>query len=197
MKERFLSIGSAVAAFVASLCCLGPLLLGGIGIGAALTAMFAPLRPYFLALSAVLLAMGFYFAYRKPKPAEPCASEVCAADSRTGRVVRPLLWLATLAVAALAFFPAYGGKLVGGGRAVAAPVATAELKTAELKISGMVCEACADVVKHKLMETPGVAQADVNYAAGHATVKYDPTRAAPTQLVEAVNATGHRASLAN
>ena len=64
MNEKSLAIGSTLAAFVASLCCLGPLLLGGIGLGAALVATFAPLRPYFLALSTVLLALGFYFVYR-------------------------------------------------------------------------------------------------------------------------------------
>jgi hypothetical protein len=56
MKERSLAIGSALAALLASLCCLGPLLLGG----AVLVATFAPLRPYFLAVSGVLLAGGFY-----------------------------------------------------------------------------------------------------------------------------------------
>ena len=60
MKERSLAIGSTLAAFLASLCCLGPLLLGGAGLGAVLVATFAPLRPYFLAVSGVLLAGGFY-----------------------------------------------------------------------------------------------------------------------------------------
>jgi len=67
MKGRSLAIGSTLAAFLAWLCCLGPLLLGRAGLGAALVAMFAPLRPYFLAVSAILLAGGFYFVYRKPK----------------------------------------------------------------------------------------------------------------------------------
>lgn len=68
MKDNTFTLGSVVAAFLASLCCLGPLLLGGLGLGTVLVATFAPLRPYFLALSAFLLAMGFYFVYRKPKP---------------------------------------------------------------------------------------------------------------------------------
>ncbi len=59
MKERSLAIGSALTAFLASLCCLGPLLLGGAGLGAMLVATFAPLRPYFLAVSGILLAGGF------------------------------------------------------------------------------------------------------------------------------------------
>ena len=67
MNEKSFAIASTLAAFVASLCCLGPLILGGVGLGAAMVATFAPLRPYFLALSAVLLASGFYFVYRKPR----------------------------------------------------------------------------------------------------------------------------------
>jgi mercuric ion transport protein len=96
MKERSLAIGSTLAAFLASLCCLGPLLLGGAGLGAALVATFGPLRPYFLAVSATLLAGGFYFVYRKPKAAEACAGETCAPQSGTRRMAKPLLWLATL-----------------------------------------------------------------------------------------------------
>lgn len=194
MNEKFLALSSTLAAFVASLCCLGPLVLGGVGLGAVLVATFTPLRPYFLAVSAVLLVLGFYFVYHKPKPTEVCEGEVCAVDSRTRRWAKPILWLATLAVAALALFPLYGAKLVPTPTAAAsAPVAA--LKNAELKIDGMVCEACAGVVNAKLLETRGVAEATVSYAEGRATVKYDPTQTSPAQMVAAVNATGYRASL--
>ena len=195
MNEKFLALGSTIAAFVASLCCLGPLVLGGVGLGAALVATFAPLRPYFLVLSAALLALGFYFVYRKPKPVQACEGEVCAPQSRTRRMAKPLLWLATVAVAALAFFPIYGGRLVGSSKA-AAPAATVVLQTAELKIAGMDCEVCAGVIQRKLLETRGVIRAEVHYAAGQATVKYDPTQIQTTQLIEAVNAAGYQASLA-
>ena len=196
MTDRFLSLGSAVAAFVASLCCLGPLILGGVGLGAVLMATFAPLRPYFLTLSAMLLALGFYFVYRKPRTAEACEGEVCASDSRARRAAKPLLWLATLAVLALALFPYYGARLLPA-RAAAPPAATATPATAELKISGMSCEACAGVVKAKLLETAGVVEAEVHYAAGRARVKYDPAKTDPGQLVAAVNATGYQATLLN
>ncbi len=196
MNERSFAIGSTVAAFVASLCCLGPLVLGGVGLGAALVATFAPLRPYFLAVSAILLAAGFYFVYRKPKVSPACEGEVCAPDNRTHRMAKPLLWLATVAVAALAFFPSYGVKLVGT-RTTAAPAAAVAFETVELKIAGMDCEVCASVIQRKLLETPGVVQAEVHYPAGNATVKYDPARTAPGRLVEAVSTTGYRASTAN
>ncbi len=196
MNDESLTIGSILAAFVASLCCLGPLVLGSAGLGAALVSSFAPARPYFLAASAGLLALGFYFAYRKPKAAQACEGEVCAPESRTRRLAKPLLWLAAVIVAALALFPYYGSKLVGTPTA-AAPAATATLQIAELKISGMDCEVCASVIRRKLSETRGVVQAEVRYPAGSATVKYDATQTAPAQLIEAVNSTGYKASLAN
>ncbi|MFQ5927225.1 MAG: mercuric transporter MerT family protein [Terriglobia bacterium] len=196
MNEKFLALGSALAAFGASLCCLGPLALGGLGLGAALTATFAPLRPYFLAVSVALLALGFYFVYRKPKAAEACEGQVCAPDNRARRMAKPLLWLATLAVAALAFFPSYGARLLGTP-AVGATTPFAQVETVELSIGGMVCEACAGVVKNTLLETPGVAEAEVDYPAGRATVKYDPAQTDTARLIEAVNATGYTASLPN
>ncbi|MEE9235472.1 MAG: mercuric transporter MerT family protein [Candidatus Acidoferrales bacterium] len=194
MTDKFLTLGSTLAAFLASLCCLGPLLLGGLGLGAALSATFTPLRPYFLGASAVLLGLGFYFVYRQPKAPEVCEGEVCAPDNRTGRLAKPLLWLATLTVAALALFPVYGGKLLSATSA-AAPAATPAVETVELEISGMTCEACAGVVQSYLLEAPGVAEAEVDYAAGRARVKYDPQQTNPVLLVEAVDRSGYQASL--
>jgi len=193
VNEKSLALGSTLAAFVASLCCLGPLILGGAGLGVTLVATFAPLRPYFLAASGGLLALGFYFVYRGPKPVPTCEGEVCAPHSRTRRLAKPLLWLTTVAVAALAFFPSYGAKLVG--EPTPAPVAIPALQTAELKIDGMDCEVCAAVIQRKLMETPGVMQAQVHYSTGSATVKYDPRYTQVAQLIAAVHATGYQASL--
>jgi mercuric ion transport protein len=155
MKERSLAIGSTLAALLASLCCLGPLLLGGAGLVAVLVATFAPLRPYFLAVSGVLLAGGFYLVYRKPKAAEGCAGETCAPQSRNRHMAKPLLWVAALAVAALAFFPCYGVRLVGKPAAPAS-ISPATLQSAELKIMGMDCAVCSGVIQRKLLETPGV-----------------------------------------
>ncbi len=196
MNEKSFAIGSTIAAFVASLCCLGPLVLGGVGLGAALVSTFAPLRPYFLAISVVLLALGFYFVYRKPKAAPGCEGETCAPQGRTRRLAKPLLGLATVAVAALAFFPSYGSKLVGTSRS-AAPSAGATIETAQLKITGMDCEVCAGVIQRKLLESRGVVRAEVRYPAGSATVEFDPSQMNTEKLIAVVNNTGYKASLLN
>jgi copper chaperone CopZ len=195
MNEKWLAVGSAGTAFIASLCCLGPLVLGGLGLGALLVATFAPLRPYFLTASGILLVLGFYFVYRTPRAAAACEGEVCAPDNPARRLAKPVLWLATLAVLALALFPYYGGKLVPATRA-AAPRAAAALETIELQIAGMDCEACAGVIRNKLLETPGVAAAEVHYPAGHAVVRYDAARVEPEALLAAVASAGYSATLA-
>lgn len=196
MRERSLAIGSALAAFLASLCCLGPLLLGGAGLGAVLVATFAPVRPYFLTVSAVLLAGGFYFAYRKSRVSEACAGDTCSPESGTRRIAKPLLWLATLAVAALAFFPSYGLKLVGKP-ATAVPISSTTLRTAELKITGMDCPVCSGVIQRKLLETPGVVKAEVRYPAGSATVQFNAAQTDTSKLIAVVNDTGYKAAVWN
>lgn len=194
MDEKALTVGSAVAAFGASLCCLGPLVLGGLGFGAVLVSTFAPLRPYFLTLSGALLALGFYFAYRRPKAMEACEGDVCAPQSRGRRLAKPLLWLGALAVAALALFPVYGAKLVPTAT-VAAPTPAVALETTELKIGGMTCEACAGVVLNNLLAVPGVAEAQVDFPGARARVKYDPAKTHPSELVSAVSRAGYTAEI--
>ncbi len=196
MKERSLAVGSTLAALLASACCLGPLLLGGVGLGTAVVVTFALLRPYFLALSAVLLAAGFYFVYRRPPASKACEGEVCAPQGRPRRMAKRLLGLATVAVAALAFFPSYGSKLVGTSRS-AAPSAGATIETAQLKITGMDCEVCAGVIQRKLLESRGVVRAEVRYPAGSATVEFDPSQMNTEKLIAVVNSTGYKASLTN
>jgi mercuric ion transport protein len=196
MKEGSLAIGSTLAAFLTSLCCLGPLLLGGAGLSAVLVATFAPLRPYFLGVSAVLLAGGFYFVYRNPKAGKGCVGETCAPESGTRRIAKPLLWLATLAVAALVFFPSYGLKLVGRP-AAASPMSSGTLQTAELKITGMDCAVCSGVIQRKLLETPGVVKAEVRYPAGSATVQFNSSQTTTSKLIAVVNDTGYKAAVSN
>jgi Cu+-exporting ATPase len=68
------------------------------------------------------------------------------------------------------------------------------LEQVDLPIEGMTCAACANRIERRLNRIDGVA-ARVNYATGQATVAYDPGRAAPRDLVDAVEAVGYHATL--
>jgi Cu2+-exporting ATPase len=62
-----------------------------------------------------------------------------------------------------------------------------------LRIGGMHCAACADVVERALRRTPGVIEARVSAAAQCATVRWDPDRTRPSELEQAVRAAGYEA----
>lgn len=111
------STSSIVSAFIASACCVGPLVFALLGIGGAgLLVKFEPYRPYFIALTVALLGTGFYFTYRKPKVAPvrtgegpECACPAPAAN-RAGKI---MLWVATLLVAVFLAFPYLAPHLFG------------------------------------------------------------------------------------
>lgn len=72
-------IASIMAALVASVCCVGPLVLLALGLGGTwvgnLTAM-EPYRPFFIGLTLLFLGLAFRKIYLVPqvcKPGTPCA----------------------------------------------------------------------------------------------------------------------------
>lgn len=96
--------GAFSTAVAASACCIGPLLLAGLGLGGAAYAVaLEPYRVWFIMASALLLGGAFYLVYRKD-PALDCGEgEPCAHRRRT-TVLRLALWVvAALAVAAMTF----------------------------------------------------------------------------------------------
>jgi Cu+-exporting ATPase len=64
----------------------------------------------------------------------------------------------------------------------------------ELPIQGMTCASCAARIERTLNELEGVT-ASVNYATEKAAVEYDPARATPELLVDAVEQVGYSARL--
>jgi mercuric ion transport protein len=199
MKEKAGIFGAIGAAVAASTCCVGPVVLAGFGIGAVSAAQrIAPLRPYFLALTAIFLGLGFYFAYRRPGQAAGCDGAECEKPG-AARWGRPLLWIATVLILALVTFPYYYAPLRAAldkpGPAADAASASAQRATMKLNVSGMTCEGCAVGVRTALLETPGVASASVDVKAGQAMIEYDPSKATPAQLIEAVQKAGFKASL--
>ena len=95
--------GAVVSGLLASVCCIGPLLLAVLGIGGAgLLARFEIYRPAFTAATFALLGAGFWLAYRKPKAIE---GDACGCEyPKANRLGRALLWIA--AAVAIGFWAA-------------------------------------------------------------------------------------------
>ena len=97
-------VAGGLAAFLASTCCLGPLVLVTLGISGAWIgnlSMLEPYRPLFI--GAALVAM--FFAYQRIfRPVQGCTpGEVCAVPN-VRRAYRLLFWaVVALVVVAIAF----------------------------------------------------------------------------------------------
>lgn len=106
-RSLWATAGAIGAAFLASLCCIGPLVFVAFGVGAGLASTFEPLRPIFTALTVVLIAAGFHVVYgRKPSVASAARGPdgACPVPRNRGRD-KLLLWTATLVALALLTFP--------------------------------------------------------------------------------------------
>lgn len=94
-RGRLLATGGLIGALIASSCCVAPLVLVTLGVSGAwignLTAL-EPYKPYFLTLTALLLAAGFWHVYFKPKRA--CEDGSYCASPISSRITQAVLWIA-------------------------------------------------------------------------------------------------------
>lgn len=97
-------ITGGVAAFLASACCLGPLVLILLGFGGAWISnllLLEPYRPFFIAITLLALGLAGWRLYRPAKACTP--GEVCALP-RVRILYKIAFWIvATLALIALVF----------------------------------------------------------------------------------------------
>lgn len=112
-RSGLLAAAAAVlAAFGASLCCVGPILFVTVGVGAGLASTMEPLRPLFTGITALALGIGFYTVYRRPSEADACApGDACArpGSRNRGKIV---LWVAAILAALFWSFPTWSILLV-------------------------------------------------------------------------------------
>lgn len=99
---------AGTAGLLASACCIGPLVLASIGLGAAaggIVAVFEPLRPGFIVIALAALAFAGWGLYRRP--VEACETDIACAQPRTDRIYKMVFWVVAAVVLALITFPYY------------------------------------------------------------------------------------------
>jgi mercuric ion transport protein len=179
MNERWTAVGSLSAALAASLCCTLPLAAAGLGLGAAsLGSVFQPWRPLLMVVVAVLLAKGFYDAY-KPQPA---CGEGCAPKSRRG--VRIGMWLTTALALSLLGVPYVTGSVSG---------TTPPVGSLVYHVEGMTCDGCEASVEQAIRSVKGVKSVDASFKDSRAVVDLDPKAGKPEDVLAAIQRTGYRA----
>lgn len=111
--------GSVMAAFLASLCCIGPFFFASLGVFAGLVSFLEPLRPVLGVLMIASLGVAFWTVYRpRMSPAAAPSADSAAGDSgnvatamctmhvRRSRDVT-ILWIATALALGLWTFPTW------------------------------------------------------------------------------------------
>jgi copper chaperone CopZ len=189
MKNKFLISGSIIAAVLTSLCCIGPLLLAGFGIGSvAFFSRFDAFRPYLILASVLLLAPAFYFAYRKREV--KCEDGSCKIESAV-KWNKISVWFAVLIVAGFIAFPYLGFTKSGQNQLNENP----KFQTVELKINNMDCEACALALQSQLKNINGVKDANVDFSKANAKINYDPVQVSASKFVKVLTESGYSAKI--
>lgn len=188
MNNKVVGLTALASAALASVCCIGPAVLAALGIGSlGLAAGLTPYRPLFLAATAVILAVAFYFAYRKRPVACPDGSCELRSSSRTMKAV---LWIVTALAVGVATFPNWSAWVLASGPVVA----PAGAQTLALKISGMDCAACTVAIKKSVEKIPGVLSASIDFDTAEATVITN-DKVDPQAVVNAVSVAGYKAAI--
>ena len=105
--EKASLIGGALAAIVASACCLGPFVLVTVGISGAWIANLGalePYRPYALALALVCMGFAYRRIYRA-QSAEACEGDTICAAPRTRTIYKVIFWAVSALVLVAFGFP--------------------------------------------------------------------------------------------
>jgi mercuric ion transport protein len=191
MRAARVFAGSILAAVLASLCCIGPLLVAVTGLGSmSLFGRFEVARPYLLGISAALLVAGIIWSVHSRRT--QCGpGTACKPHS-----VAYWAWLAmpVLVVAAAAAFPNYSSDWLAVARKnSASSVQPANQMTkVQFRITGMTCEACASGLAASFRNLAGVQAATVEYPSGNATVTYAPDQISVEQLTALVQDAGYQ-----
>src|SRR5690348_14701959 len=105
MKTGVSLAGGILAAFGASACCFGPLLLVSLGLGGAWAARverLAAFQPYFIGLTVLFMGFAFHRLYVRPRRCAPGTECELPAVLRRQRIA---FWVVAALIAAMLVFP--------------------------------------------------------------------------------------------
>jgi mercuric ion transport protein len=191
MSTGKLMSAGIVSAITASLCCITPVfaLIAGTGSIASSFSWIEPGRPYFIGLTIVVLGFAWYQKLR-PQSTDDCG---CATNEKPKFLQSKifLLLVTSFAVLMLAF-PSYSNVFFSNNRKETVAVEKSNIRTVELGIKGMTCEACEEHVNHEVNKLEGIILSIVSYGKKNAVIKFDISKTEVQKIIEAVNKTGYK-----
>ncbi len=177
-----------VSALLASVCCIGPLLLVAIGLASG-AAFIGRYHWFFVSAAIAVLAWAWVKHFREKAR---CACERRVMDGRGMSLLTLLLASAIVMAFAALNISSY---VFASSPPAAAPGTSVKLQRVTIPVEGMSCATCEIAVRSALKRVDGVASAHVSVATRTATVDYESAKTDPNKLVAAINSTGYRASV--
>jgi len=191
LKETITKAGTAGAAFLASLCCIGPLVLVGLGLGGAgLATVLAEYRPLLMGMTFIMLGAAFYYTYRKREVV--CEDGSCT-TCRGSKKSQLSLWLITLLAVGMLSIPYLDWNRMSGAEALL----DKSLSTTTLKISGMTCPGCELPIEIELRKLGGVASVKASYVDKEAVISFNPEQFSKSDAISKIEELGFSAAVGN
>ncbi len=192
-KPQWGLIGAISAAIAASVCCLGPLVLVGLGFSGAWIgnlSAFERYRPLFMFITFGFLAFAFYKVYSKPK-IDCCETDSYCANPKADKINKIALWSVTVLVIGMLISP----NVIGAFASKSSTTQPVTTKRVVLNVEGMTCAACSVTVSKSLKRVDGVQEVNVTLTPPEAVVTFDPAKVKVEQLIEATKNVGYQTSV--
>lgn len=179
-----------VSALLASVCCLGPVLLVLLGLGSLGFGAVVGRYHWWFITAAILLLSVAWRSYLKE--ASRCQTASC--QMTRGKMTRTVLTLASVVVAIFVSLNLYTyASQSRRTNAAPASLAQGDVASVTIPVEGMTCFTCELTVESSLKKLSGVQSADAKVNEASAYVSYDPARVSLDDLVSAINKTGYHA----
>lgn len=191
-SSKKLIITGILTAIGASMCCITPvlaLIAGSSGTAASLTWMES-LRPYFIAVTIVVIGFAWYQKMKVTKSADDCG---CEPDEvkKSWIQSKSFLLLVTVFSIIVMSFPYYSHIFYSETK-LDVVQNRSTLVEVDVKILGMTCESCEHHVSSEITKLKGITSLKVSYQYANALITYDSTKTSIREIEKSISSTGYK-----
>jgi len=194
-QERTASSVGLLAATVASLCCITPViaLVAGASGAASSLSWLEPLRPYLIGVAVLALGFAWYQSLRTREGVTCTADGTCKVETKSFLASKTFLLSITVVTALIVAFPYYAKAFYPKLPIQSIMVVESDnIQTATFTIRGMTCAGCEGHVNSELANVPGVNQSVTSYEKRNSVVRFDKTKVTVEELRTAIAKTGYK-----
>lgn len=190
-KGKKLISTTIIAATVASLCCITPILalIAGTTGFASTFSWIEPFRPYLIAFTILVLLLAWYQKFKSQKQEIDCDCEEERAKFINSK---KFLLFVTLFAGLMLAFPYYSQIFYPNTSKVVVYVKESNISEVEYNIKGMTCSGCEAHIESEVNKLKGIILVKANHEKGNTFVKYDKTKVANNEIKDAVKKTGYK-----